>query len=394
MAHLKKINKVFYVRWIEYVDGKPMTKARSLGTRYKDIATKMLNELTRLHDMGEFEYNDPSLDIKSLLAKEDKPKSTVRVRTCREAVNAFYEYKSSLWTPQTMKTYKHVLEYWLNTGDVENKPVRSLQAAHIRPAIFRKGIKATTMHHYYRHMKSLWTYLLAMGIAKTDLVSPLKKQIPQKRDNTRPKMLTSEEFELLIETFEKDLERKQSTYSYDKSLVQNWFIPLISLYFFAGLRRSEVAYDGKISYSGLKAENLIYQNGTLKFIALPPTKGRTERIVPISPKLREYLEPYLKQRGTIYPGDYVFVYNGGQYKGEPVRAKKVYEVFNKYLKIAGIPSTRTLHGMRHSAVTSWIEQGFNTAEAQIMAGHSSITVTEGYTHLTAERLYQKMDAMR
>jgi integrase len=72
---------------------------------------------------------------------------------------------------------------------------------------------------------------------------------------------------------------------------------------------------------------------------------------------------------------------------------RVYREFKRYCKEAGIPTTRTLHGMRHQAVTTWIEKGFHTAEASYMAGHSSQKVTEKYTHLTVSRLKNKMDIL-
>lgn len=72
---------------------------------------------------------------------------------------------------------------------------------------------------------------------------------------------------------------------------------------------------------------------------------------------------------------------------------RVYREFKRYCKEAGIPTSRALHGMRHQAVTTWIEKGFHTAEASYMAGHSSQKVTEKYTHLTARRLKEKMDRL-
>jgi integrase len=89
--------------------------------------------------------------------------------------------------------------------------------------------------------------------------------------------------------------------------------------------------------------------------------------------------------------DFVFIYQGGSSKDNPVRGARVYIEFKRYAKEAGIPTTRSLHGMRHQAVTTWIEKGFHTAEASYMAGHSSQKVTEKYTHLTAKRLKEKMD---
>lgn len=102
---------------------------------------------------------------------------------------------------------------------------------------------------------------------------------------------------------------------------------------------------------------------------------------------------YLKIRGKINPSDYVFIYTGGNTKGQPVRGMRVYREFKRYCKEAGIPTSRTLHGMRHQAVTTWIEKGFHTAEASYMAGHSSQKVTEKYTHLTVSRLKDKMNSL-
>jgi integrase len=392
MAYLKKVRKIFYLRWRDYEDGKPVYRLKSLGTRYKDIAAKMLYELQRKHDLGEIDFNDTGFDPRIALMPDDQPKKITNL-TCRQAVDAFYDEKRLIWTPQTKKTYMHVLEYWIASQWIATLPIKSIKEQHIRKAIFRPGIKATTMHHYYRHMRAFWSFLVSEDLVKNDIVTPLRKEIPKKRDNTRPKMLTQQEFDLIVESFDKELARKQSTYTYDDSLVQNWFIPLIAVYFYAGLRRSEAAYDARMSYSGLKGSNLIYEDDKLAYIALPPTKGRTERIVPISAKLSAHLENYLKSRGKVGPDEYVFVYSGGLYAGQPVRAKKVYELYKHYLKLAEIPSSRTLHGMRHAAVTTWIESGFNTAEAKIMAGHSSISVTEGYTHLTGRLLKEKMDRL-
>ena len=107
-----------------------------------------------------------------------------------------------------------------------------------------------------------------------------------------------------------------------------------------------------------------------------------------------FLNEYLKTRGNVKPDEYTFIYKAGNTKGQPVRGDRVYREFKRYAKEAGIPTTRSLHGMRHQAVTTWIEKGFHTAEASYMAGHSSQKVTEKYTHLTANRLKEKMDRLK
>ena len=73
--------------------------------------------------------------------------------------------------------------------------------------------------------------------------------------------------------------------------------------------------------------------------------------------------------GKINAKDFVFVYQGGTSNDKPFRRDRVYSEFKRNAKVAGIPTTRSLHGMRHQAVTTWIEKGFHTAEASYMAGH-------------------------
>ena len=129
--------------------------------------------------------------------------------------------------------------------------------------------------------------------------------------------------------------------------MQYWFKPIIATYFYGGLRKHEAAYNRELKYSGLKGENLIYEKGKLSYIYLPPTKGRKERQIPVIKDLRENLEEYLKSRGKVGEKDFVFIYQGGSSKGDPVRGDRVYIEFKRYAKLAGIPTTQRLDGMRH-----------------------------------------------
>jgi integrase len=139
--------------------------------------------------------------------------------------------------------------------------------------------------------------------------------------------------------------------------------------------------------------NLEFVGRQWGMIHLPPTKGRKERSVPVPPACITHLRRYLALRGAIKPDNYIFVYSGGRRKGYPVRGEQVYKQFKHYLKKASLPKTRTLHGMRHERVTTWLDDGYNSAEAQFMAGHSSIKTTEGYTHLKGRNLLRKMQEM-
>ena len=293
-----------------------------------------------------------------------------------------------------MDAYKRALDHFVDLNGLYDEHPKTITVRHFENIIFKKGISTSTRHYYFRHLRTWWRFLKKRKIVEQNHFEYLKEDMPPIRENNRPKMITEDELDLLFKTFDKELRRKEKLPEFEPDKVQHWFKPILALYFYGGLRKHEAGYSPDLSYSGLKGENFIYEAGKLTYIYLPPTKGRKERQVPIIKELRDYLEQYLKLRGKIKPTDYVFIYQGGTSKNKAVRGDRVYREFKRYAKVAGIPTTRSLHGMRHKAVTTWIEKGFHTAEASYMAGHSSQKVTEKYTHLTAKRLKEKMDGLK
>ena len=391
MAFLTKRGKYYSINWRTSVDGKVKSTRKALGTRHKDVAEKMLKELEKLESLGRINPFANGFDPKKELQRNTQ-KETVLCNTVGESIELFYKSKNHL-SPATIGAYQRALDHFVELNELSDVHPTNVLSYHFENVIFKKGITSATRHYYFRHFRSWWKFLLKKNIVEKDYFTMLKEDLPRIRENTRPKMISEEELGILYKKFDEELSRKKDLPEFDPNLVQHWFKPIVSLYFYGGLRKHEAAYDPELSYSGLKGENLIYENGELSYISLPPTKGRKERLIPIINELKKELDAYLKIRGKISPSDYVFIYTGGNTKGQPVRGMRVYREFKRYCKEAGISTSRTLHGMRHQAVTTWIEKGFHTAEASYMAGHSSQKVTEKYTHLTVKRLKDKMDKL-
>jgi len=352
----------------------------------------MLKELQELELLGKIDPFASGFDPKEAL-KGDQPIDKKYCATVRDALDMFYSAKQHL-SPATVDAYKRALEHFIELNGLEKVSPKSITIRHFENVIYKKGINSATRHYYFRHFRSWWKYLKKQNVVEADYFDLLKEDLPRIRENTRPKMISEDELGILFRKFDTELERKKTLPEFDPDRVQYWFKPIVALYFYGGLRKHEAAYDPELSYSGLKGENLVFVNGELSYISLPPTKGRKERQIPIIKELKTVLEGYLEIRGKISAEDYVFIYTGGSSNGKPVRGMRVYREFKRYCKEAGIPKSRTLHGMRHQAVTTWIEKGFHTAEASYMAGHSSQKVTEKYTHLTAKRLKEKMDRLK
>ncbi|PKD43739.1 tyrosine-type recombinase/integrase [Rhodohalobacter barkolensis] len=391
MAYLKKRGKIYYAKWHKSENGKSFSVQKSLKTRHKDVAEKMIRELNKLESLGKIDPLARSFDPIRELKKLEKPHH-VSCKTVREAADRFLatkEHKSKA----TKEAYQWAIDHFIDHNNLVKADPLDITARHFEEIIFKPGIKTNTRHYYFRHFRAWWNWMLRKKFVDENLFEQIRPDMPEKRENTRPKMISVEELQKLFKAYDKHYEKVSKRDDFCFMKAQHWFKPLMMVYFYAGLRRNEAAYDPNLEYSGLKGENLIYENGELSYIYLPPTKGRKERQIPIIQELKESLEEYLKLRGKVKRKEYVFVYLGGAHAGRPVTGERAYKLFKDFLDDADLPSSRTIHGMRHQAVTTWIEKGFHTAEAGYMAGHSSQRVTEKYTHLTAKRLKEKMDSL-
>lgn len=387
MAHLVKRGKYYHIRWRRTVDGSQESAQFTLNTRHKDIANKLLTELEKLESLGKIDPYSPGFNPLTVLKKDS---NNLGCNTMRDALNIFLDSKKHL-SAQTVEAYEWAIEHFIDANELENVHPKNVYQKHFEAIIFKADIKISTRHYYFRHFRAFWNFLLDKKIVEENYFKDIRSRLPKKRVNTRPKMITKKELTKLFETFDSELERKKKLADFDPDKVQYWFKPIICLYMYGGLRKHEAAYNSDIPYSGLKGKNLVFEDNELTYIYLPPTKGRKEREIPVIKALKKHMDDYLAKRGNVSRNDYVFRYFGGRWKGRPVSGQVVYKEFKRYAKLAGIPETRHLHGMRHRAVTTWIEAGFSTAEAGFLSGHSSLRVTEKYTHLTSKGLKEKMD---
>ncbi len=161
---------------------------------------------------------------------------------------------------------------------------------------------------------------------------------------------------------------------------------ILELLFSAGLRVSELV-KLKITDINLKKEEFTIRG-----------KGGKSRIVFLSEQARYWIKKYLEARYDINP--YLFISHDkrtGKQKtvsgktGKPVEdipltPRSVQRSVQKYAKMAGITKPVTPHTLRHSYATDLLQNGADIRSVQSMLGHSSITTTQIYTHITDREL--------
>lgn len=144
---------------------------------------------------------------------------------------------------------------------------------------------------------------------------------------------------------------------------------MLSLIYACGLRRSELL---NLTITDIDSQR--------KLLIIRQSKGRKDRVAPISDKLIDLLRSYYR---TYQPKTWLFE---GQQTGHQYSAKSLENVLKKSVRKAGIKRPVTLHWLRHSFATHLLENGTDTRYIQEILGHKSSKTTEIYTHVSTQNL--------
>jgi len=218
-------------------------------------------------------------------------------------------------------------------------------------------LKKSTQNYHLTAIRSFLKYL-----AKRDVksLSPDKIELA-KADARQVSFLEPDELKRIFEApFKQDI----------PELAKLRDVAILHLLFSTGLRVAEAA--------GLKQDqvNLKRDEFTVR------GKGDKLRVVFLSSEARSALHSYLSARGDVSP--YIFVRHDRAATStmEPLTPRSIQRLVDGHARAAGITKRVTPHMLRHSFATDLLRNGADIRSVQGLLGHSSITTTQIYTHVT------------
>lgn len=241
------------------------------------------------------------------------------------------------------------------------------------PARTADTIKKNTQNYHLIALRTFLKYLIKNDVKTLEPEKiELAKQMPRQVE-----FLEGKDLEKILEA---PMQQNQDTHHQlrDKALLETLFS--------TGLRVSEL--------SKLKIEdiNLAKPEFTVR------GKGSKVRLVFLSDTARHWLKKYLDNRHD--PNPYLFIglskINASD-SDKPITPRSVERLVTRYAKLAGIMKKVTPHTLRHSYATDLLLNGADIRSVQAMLGHSSITTTQVYTHITDNQLrdvYQAFHGVR
>ncbi len=147
---------------------------------------------------------------------------------------------------------------------------------------------------------------------------------------------------------------------------------ILELFFSTGLRLSELCSLSR--YTDFARGELSVRG-----------KGGKVRVVFLSDGAKAAIKKYLDKRGDAYEALFISIDKSGKAM-EKITPRSVQRMVERRAKEAGIPKKIHAHQLRHSFATDLLINGADLRSVQSLLGHSNISTTQIYTHLTNKEL--------
>ena len=290
-----------------------------------------------------------------------------------QALSSFIEYlqieKNS--SQNTIENYKQdIHEFYQYLEEQGIKDLTSVEYVDVRlflSGLYERKLSKRSVARKISCLRNFYKFLLREGEIKDN---PFSLVSLPKKDSKLPRFLYEEEMEQLFASLKKDT----------AAGVRN--AALLELLYATGIRVSECC--------AIQLNDIDLYLGTV----LIHGKGKKDRYVPIGSYAKEAIDLYIRTaRGKLMGSKvkahaYLFV----NHRGEPLTSRGTRYILNELIKRSAADGDLHPHMLRHSFATHLLNNGADIRTVQELLGHSNISSTQVYTHVTKDQLKKVYNA--
>jgi tyrosine recombinase XerC len=283
----------------------------------------------------------------------------------KDPVAAFLEYLAAERgaSPHTLRSYATDLREFSRfltdegVAGVAGTDARAVRAYVAR--LYQRGLSKTSIARKLASVRSCFRFLARRGVVERNPARQVRTpRLPRRLPSFLPK---DESRELLDRPSAPTLAGRR-----DQAILE--------LLYATGLRVAECC--------GLDVDDLDRGQGTVRVLG----KGNKERIVPVGDAALQAVEAYLAMRsggkGPLFTNA----------RGGRLTVRSAHRVVRRQAGAAGLTRRVTPHTLRHTFATHMLGEGADLRLIQELLGHSRLSTTQRYTHVSPEHLMKVYDA--
>lgn len=265
------------------------------------------------------------------------------------------------YSNNTIESYENDLKKYYEFQKQRNMDIHNIKKEDIKE--YLKYLKESKMSDksISRNISSIRTFYKFLLVEKVITKNPVEFIELPKLKKSLPTVLSTEEVSRLL-----DISVVDAFSARNKAMLE--------LMYATGLRVSELVQ--------LKKQDINFEDALLKTMG----KGSKERIIPIGDyaieALKIYLNGYRDQLMKKKVTDALFLNNHGL----PITRQGFFKIIKKLAKEKKITTPFSPHTLRHSFATHLLDCGADLRSIQELLGHSDISTTQIYTHVSNELL--------
>lgn len=276
-----------------------------------------------------------------------------------------YLYTELNYSENTIKSYRNEIEKFKEYLDMEEIDYLKINKDKVRSYLKyldNLKYKNSSISRNISALRTFYRYLVIKERIEKNIFASIRNPKIEKK---LPNYLTEIDMEKILDF--------RNIETYKENIYTNRDLLIMELLYDTGCRVDELV--------NIKLKNINETEKSIKVLG----KGSKERVVFYGDYAHDYLENYLIDRGILLNGkksDFLFVSK----ESDKLTTRRIAQIIDDIVSMVAIKNKVTPHTLRHTFATHLLNHGADIRSVQELLGHSSLSTTQVYTHISNERL--------